>query len=440
MLPKDYGRIAAGGGSASGENHLIDSGASAGRDSNVSHHYRAVFRFARFLARTAPLVVSLFTTIPACAATPDSTLVIHADTLLDVEQGRIERDRVIVIRAGRVIEVRDAKGYRAPRGARTLDLASGTVLPGLIDTHVHLTLGATAEENARATLMAGFTTVQDLGALKYANIQLRDDIEGGRAVGPRIIASGPWLGETGKICDFEGIGVLGAEAFRARVQEDVRRGADLIKICVTGWPQTAFERPDSVEITPDELAAAVAEAHAAHRRVAVHAIGASGVRMAVDAGVDEVVHGGFADEETLARMKARGVYLIPTLASFAQGRDQPYGKALFDHMKSVLASGVPIAFGTDAGVIPHGKNAREFVPMTRLGMTPGAALRAATVGAAKSIGWSDRVGRIAPGCYADLIAVTGNPLEDVTALQHVVFVMKNGEVVRDERAGAPAPR
>ena len=375
----------------------------------------------------------------AHAASPavDSVLVVHADTLVNVERGQLARDQVIVIRGDRIAEVRAARGYHAPRGARTLDLSNATVLPGLIDTHVHLTLGATPVENARATLMAGFTTVQDLGALRYANLQLRDDIAAGRAVGPRIVAAGPWLGETGKICDFEGIGVLGADAFRARVRDDVKHGADVIKICVTGWPQTAYERPDSVEITADELAAAIAEAHAAHRRVAVHAIGAAGVRMAVDAGADEVVHGGFADDETLAKMKGRGVYLIPTLASFAGGRDQPYGKALFDRMRVVLASGVPIAFGTDAGVLPHGMNAREFLPMTRLGMPLPAALRAATVEAATSIGWSDRVGRVAPGCYADLIAVRGNPLEDATALQRVVFVMKGGQVVRDEREGAP---
>jgi len=214
---------------------------------------------------------------------------VQARRLVDVEAGIIRENMLIEVRGDRIAAVRPAAGPPPPPSATIIALAHVTVLPGLIDTHVHLTLGGAADSNARATLLAGFTTVQDLGALDYANLTLRDAVARGGTVGPRILASGPWIGATGGICDFQGIGVRGAEAFRARVREDVRRGADLIKICVTGWPKDGFEHPDSVEITPDELAAAVAEAHAARRRVAVHAIGTAGVRMAVAAGADVVV-------------------------------------------------------------------------------------------------------------------------------------------------------
>ena len=372
---------------------------------------------------------------PALPADPPVT-VIRTKRLVDVASGAVHENIQVEIRGDRITGVRPADG-NVPRGAKVIMLPTATLLPGLIDCHVHLTLGATPDSNARATLMAGFTTVQDLGAVDYANLALRDSIAAGRVIGPRVISSGPWLGVSGGICDFQGIGVKGADAFRARVIEDVRHGADLIKVCVTGWPQLGFEHPDSVEIGADELAAAIREAHGAVRRVAVHAIGPAGVRRAVEAGADLVVHGGYEDDSTLALMKRRGVFLIPTLASFSRGRETPHGKALFERMQVILASGVPIAFGTDAGVIPHGRNAREFTWMTRLGMTPLAALRAATVDAARALGRGDRAGLVAAGRDADLVAVEGNPLEDITALEKVVFVMKAGVVYRHD-PGVPA--
>ncbi|HKQ57025.1 MAG TPA: amidohydrolase family protein, partial [Candidatus Eisenbacteria bacterium] len=328
-----------------------------------------------------PIAIAILLAILAAIAEPalpadPAVTIIRASRLVDVESGTVRENMLVEIRGDRITAVRQADGKALPRSAQVIALPNATLLPGLIDAHVHLTLGATPDSNARATLLAGFTTVQDLGAIDYGNLALRDSIAAGRTIGPRIVSSGPWLGVSGGICDFQGIGVRGVEAFRARVREDVRHGADLIKVCVTGWPQEGFEHPDSVEIGADELAAAIAEAHGAGRKVAVHAIGAGGVRRAVEAGADLVVHGGYEDDSTLAAMTRRGVFLIPTLASFSRGRETPFGKALFDRMRVILASGVPIAFGTDAGVIPHGRNAREFTWMTRLGMTPLAALRA----------------------------------------------------------------
>jgi imidazolonepropionase-like amidohydrolase len=224
--------------------------------------------------------------------------------------------------------------------------------------------------------------------------------------------------------------VRGVDAFRARAREDIRRGVDALKVCVTGWPRDGYLHPDSVEIVPEELAAVVAEARAAGRRVVAHAIGSAGVRLAVSAGADAIVHAGFADDATLAAMRERGVFIVPTLASFASTRATDAGQALFARARAILASGVPVAFGTDAGVIPHGRNTVEFDRMVELRMTPAAAVRAATTDAARSLGLADSLGRIAPGYLADLIAVDGNPLDDIAALHRVVFVMRGGVVYR----------
>ena len=370
-------------------------------------------------------------------ATPqDGLTLVRAGRMLDVETGTIREKVRIAVMGGRIQSVTPDSGP-LPAVSHIIDLTRQVVLPGLIDTHVHLLLGGAADSNARATLMAGFTTVQDLGALGYANLAVRDSIAAGRMTGPRVVASGPWLGTTGGVCDFNGIGVRGAEAFRQRVREDVTRGADVIKVCVTGWPAEGFTSPDSLHITPEELAAAVAEAKAAGKRVVAHAIGARGVQLAVGAGVSGIVHGGFADSSTATLMRRGNVTMAPTLLSFSRGRGQPFGQALFDRMRLLLAS-VPVVFGTDAGVIRHGNNASEFALMVELGMSPAAAVKAATVDAARALGLSDRIGRIAPGLCADLIAVEGNPLTDVTVLQRVVFVMRSGAVYLPQAAAAVA--
>jgi imidazolonepropionase-like amidohydrolase len=365
---------------------------------------------------------------PIAGQTP--TTLVRAARLVDVERGRLVEGVTIEIRGDRISAIHSSRPDHPPAaGSTVIDLGSLTLLPGLIDGHVHLTLGP-PDSAARATVMAGFTTVIDWGAIDYGNVRLRDAIAAGSVVGPRVFASGPWLGVSGGTCDFNGIGVRGVDAYRARVREDVKRGADFIKVCVTGWPKVGFDHPDSVEISTDELAAVVAEARVAGRKVGAHAIGAAGIRMAVAAGVDAIVHSGFPDDATVAAMKTKGVAMMPTLMSFSQALGQPHGRALFARMDAILTTGATIVMGTDAGVIPHGRNAAELGWLVRRGMTPLDALRSATIVPARWLSRSDRLGKVAPGYLADLIAVEGNPLDDITALERVKFVMKAGAVIK----------
>ncbi len=359
------------------------------------------------------------------------SIVLEAPSLIDVQRGVRLDAMLVVVRGERIVAVGPKGDVSVPAGARTVRLGSATLVPGLIDLHVHLTLGGDPEANARATLQAGFTTVQDLGALNYRNLELRDAIEAGRVIGPRVVASGPWIGQSGGICDFSGIGVRGPDAFRRRVEEDVARGVDLIKVCVSGWLQDAVARPKEYEISDAELEAAVDAAHRHRKRVAVHAISEAGVRTAIRSGADLIVHGGFPDPETVRAMQSQNRRLLPTLHSLAQANARPAVDALFAHMKASAALGLPIAFGTDAGVIPHGQNANEFAELIRIGLTPQAALRAATSDAAGVVGLEDQIGAIGVGKLANLIAVDGNPLEDVSSLKRVVFVMQRGRIVHD---------
>ena len=381
------------------------------------------------------IIAALCAAHPATAgpAPSDTLVVLRAAGYFDAARDTIVRPAVIVVRGDRIISI-GTQADPVARGARTIDLGTAILLPGLIDTHVHLTLGGPAAANAAATLDAGFTTVQDLGSLDYAALRLRDSVATGLLPGPRIIASGPWLGATGGTCDFQGIGVRGAEAFARRVREDAARGADLIKLCVTGWPEDGYQEPAKVEITEEELRSTMAEARRLRLRVVAHAIGAAGVRRAVDAGVQAIVHSGYADDATLGVMRERGVWLIPTLRSFEVRPRTPALDSLSARMRQVLAGPVPIAFGTDAGVIPHGRNAREFGALVRHGLSPARALRAATVDAAASLGLSDRIGRLASGMMADVIAVDGDPLADVTTLERVRFVMQGGRIRRTSEA------
>ncbi len=377
---------------------------------------------------TAAVVVAAIAAAAAIGRTApqSSSLVLRAAALVDVQRGIRVEDVVVVVSGDRITAVGPATTTMVPAGAERVDLGSATLLPGLIDLHVHLTLAGTPDANARATLNAGFTTVQDLGAISYANLDLRDAIAAGKAVGPRIIGSGPWIGLAGGICDFQGIGVRGPDEFRRRVREDVARGADVIKVCVSGWLQPAVNRPDAYEISDAELIAAVDEAHKLKRRVAVHAISRGGIRVAVANGADLIVHGGFTDAETLKLMQKRGVRQVPTLHSLTQAGG-PAADALFAHMKTSVGLGLPIAFGTDAGVIAHGTNADEFEDLIKIGLTPAAAIRSATLDAAAALGLDDRIGSLAAGKLADIIAVDGNPLSDLSALKRIRFVMTGGK-------------
>ena len=359
----------------------------------------------------------------------ESTVAIRAKAMVDVERGRLIDNAIVVIRGDRIVAAGSSTDTPVPANASVIDLPATTVLPGLIDAHVHLTLAGQPPANARATLDAGFTTVQDLGAIGYANISLRDAIKAGRVEGPRVVASGPWLGISGGICDFSGIGVRGAEAFRQRVREDVDRGADLIKVCVTGWLVEAVKDPAKYEISDDELRAAIEEAHRLGKRVAVHALSEGGISLAVRLGADLVAHAGFPSPETVLVMKTRGVQQVPTLFSLSTAPPE-HLSALHTRMRAAVAAGLPVAFGTDAGVIPHGANAREFEHLASIGLDPLSALRAATLSGAGAVGMPADIGALAQGRLADVIGVDGNPLQDLRALQQVSFVMKEGKVFK----------
>jgi imidazolonepropionase-like amidohydrolase len=307
------------------------------------------------------------------------------------------------------------------------------------------------------TLEAGFTTVRNVGAGGYADIALRDAINAGDVPGPRMLASGPPLSITGGHGDenflapqFHALsdGVAdGVPAVMAKVRENIKFGADLIKFMATGGVLSEGDNPAAEQYSPEEMRAIIETAHRLGRKVAAHAHGASGIRDAALAGVDSIEHGSFMDEEAIQAMKQHGTYLVPTLylGDWLMENVSKTGmtESNLEKAKVVLPAarqnvarafreGVKVAFGTDAAVYPHGLNAHEFAVMVKLGLTPLQSIQAATVNAADLLGWSDRVGSLETGKFADIIAVDGDPLADVTVLERVRFVMKGGEVVRNE--------
>jgi imidazolonepropionase-like amidohydrolase len=357
----------------------------------------------------------------------EPVVAIRARAMVDVACGRLIENATLVVRGGRIVAAGPGADLTVPVGASEIHLSGTTLLPGLIDAHVHPTLTGEPSANARATLAAGFTTVQDLGAAAYANVRLRDDIRAGRVEGPRVVASGPRLGIAGGTCDFNGIGVRGADAFRRRVREDVDHGVDVIKVCVTGWLADAVRDPSKYEIGDEELQAAIDEAHRLGKRVAVHALSEGGISIAVRSGADLIAHAGLPSPDIVVAMKARGVRQVPTLFSLSKA-DPGNLAVLHREMRRAVAAGLPIAFGTDAGVIPHGANAREFEYFAAIGIDAPSAIRAATLSAAAAVGMPEDIGLLAEGRLADVIGVAGNPLEDLRTLQHVAFVMKDGRV------------
>jgi imidazolonepropionase-like amidohydrolase len=359
---------------------------------------------------------------------PDSVLAVTSARLIDVVTGTVIPRGLVLVRGGRIAAVGSRDSISVPPGGRAVDLGDVTLLPGLIDAHVHLTLGGSPQANAEATLKAGFTTVQDLGALGYGNLRLRDSVAAGVRTGPRVIGAGPWLGVTGGICDFSGIGVRDRAELLQRIRTDAEHGADLIKLCVTGWPAAGFAHPDSVELSEEWVAAAVAESARLGRPAVAHAVGRAGAASAVRAGIAGLAHAAFLDDGTIGLMRTRGTWLASTLVSFQQGTDTASFQALWARMQAALRGGVRIILGTDAGVVPHGSNARELAALVRLGMPPIDALRAATIQAAQALGIADRLGSLTPGKLADLIAVPGDPLADISVMERVVFVMKDGVI------------
>jgi imidazolonepropionase-like amidohydrolase len=398
---------------------------------------------------------------------------IHAGHVLDVKSGKLLSDQTIVIDDGKIASVGAAAETKVPAGATVIELANATVLPGLIDAHTHLTsdpsfgyevLGISlpretliGAKNARITLQAGFTTVRNVAASGYTDVALRDAINAGDVPGPRMLVSGPALSITGGHCDnnllpFEyhatSDGVAdGIAAVQQKVRQNIKYGSDLIKVCATGGVLSKGDDPQASQFTLEEMKAIVADAHRLGRKVAAHAHGAQGILWASQAGVDSIEHGSYIDDAGIAEMKKNGTYLVPTLylgdwfLANAEKNHVPdfylvKAKAVMpiarQNIAHAFASGVKVAFGTDASVYPHGLNAHEFAVMVKLGLTPLQAIQAATVNAADLLGWSGKVGSLEPGAWADIVAVEGDPLKDVTTLERVKFVMKGGEVVRNE--------
>jgi imidazolonepropionase-like amidohydrolase len=400
-------------------------------------------------------------------------VVVHAGHALDVKTGKLLSDETFIIEDGRIVSAGPSAETKAPPDALGIELPNATVLPGLIDAHTHLTydpqfgyaeLGVsvprstlTGAKNARLTLQAGFTTVRNVGADGYSDVALRDAINAGDLPGPRMLVSGPALGITGGHCDnnllpYEyhatGDGVAdGIAAVQHKVRENIKYGSDLIKICATGGVLSKGDDPQASQYTLEEMKAIVADAHRLGRKVAAHAHGAQGILWASEAGVDSIEHGSYIDDAGIAEMKKNGTYLVPTLylgdwflenaernhvPDFLLGKAKTVMPIARKNIAHAFASGVKVAFGTDAAVYPHGLNAREFAVMVKLGLTPLQAIQAATVNAADLLGWQGKVGSLEPGAWADIVAVDGDPLKDVTTLEHVKFVMKGGEVVKNE--------
>jgi len=421
------------------------------------------------------ILASLFLSALASAQEPTSSRVmVHAGKLLDVRSGKILTDQAIVIEAGKIVSVSPFSQAKRASGDRLIDLSAATVLPGLTDAHTHLTgnpqdagpqaLGIslpratlTGARNARITLEAGFTTVRNVGAEGYSDVALRDAIDAGDVPGPRMLVSGPPLGITGGHCDenflpfdfhYSAEGVAdGVEGVQHKVRETIKYGADLIKICATGGVLSHGDNPQASQYTLEEMKAIVADAHRLGRKVAAHAHGAQGILWASQAGVDSIEHGSYIDDAAIAEMKKDGTYLVPTLYLadwFLEHAEQVHvppemiakGRTVMaaarKNVAHAFASGVKVAFGTDAAVYPHGLNAHEFAVMVKLGMSPLQSIQAATINVADLLGWSDKIGGLEPGKWGDIIAVDGDPLQDVTTLEHVKFVMKGGEVVKNE--------
>jgi imidazolonepropionase-like amidohydrolase len=411
------------------------------------------------------------------AMTVEELVAIRTGRCLDVQRGEILPDALVVVRGERIESV--DVGAQPPADARVLDLSGFTVMPGLIDTHAHLVgpeedgqgyaglvMRSGAQEalagvrNARSTVMAGFTTVRDIGTFRaFADVALRDSIEAGDVLGPRMRCAGAYVTCPGGGGDITGLAVdvdsvvprelrfgvtSGVDQMRSNVRQILRYGADFIKIIATGAVLTSGTNPGAPEFTEDEIRAAVETAGLAGTHVAAHAHGAEGIKRAVRAGVRSIEHGSLMDEEAIAMMAEAGTYLVADIYDgdwiAQQGPELGYSEEVLrknrettdaqrEGFATCVAAGVKIAFGTDSGVYPHGLNARQFAKHVEHGQTPMEAIRSATVVNAELMGW-DEVGALAPGRFADLIAVPGDPTADVDVLLEVPFVMKGGEVVK----------
>ena len=400
---------------------------------------------------------------------------VRCGKLLDVRAGGMLTDQIVLFDdSGTITAVGPAASTHPPTGTAMVDLSLATCLPGLIDVHTHITadpsstgyegLGVSAPreavtgvKNARITLRAGFTTIRNVGAGSFTDVAVRDGINAGEIEGPRMLVSGPPLGITGGHCDnnllpfdfhYKADGVAdGPWAARAKVREVVKYGADVIKICASGGVLSKGDQPGTPQYTLEEMQAIAEEAHKLGRRVAAHAHGTQSIKDAIRAGIDTIEHSSLIDDEGIALAKQHGTWLDFDIYNddyiLQEGakagmlpesieKEKKLGRLQRENFRKAFQAGCKMGFATDAGVYPHGDNAKQFAKMVEWGMQPLDAIRAATLTSADALGWSAKVGALEPGHYADLIAVSGDPLSDVKVLESVKFVMKGGVMAKND--------
>jgi imidazolonepropionase-like amidohydrolase len=415
----------------------------------------------------------------------NKSYVLKAARMFDGKNDALVKPGLVVVTDGKIVGV--GSSATIPAGAEVIDLRDATLLPGFIDAHTHLTgmyredydraaLDALREpipqvaiettSNARVTLMAGITTVRDVGSGEFLDVGLRNAINEGVVPGPRMLVSVHAIGATGGHCDETGFrsGVFGKETgpeqgvingpdqARYAVRFMHKYGATIIKTCATGGVLSLADAVDTPQLTQEELNAIVDEAHALKLKSAAHAHGAEGAKRAIRAGIDSIEHGSFLDDEALDMMKQRGTYLVPTLMA-PQGMQEQIDRGVYipppilvkakaaiaaghQTFQKAMAKGVKIGMGTDAAVYPHGRNVEEFHQMVDLGMKPIDALKAGTSADAELLGLADKIGSLEPGKLADVVAVPGDPLENIRQTEHVFFVMKEGVIYKNDRGAA----
>ncbi len=393
---------------------------------------------------------------------------VTADRMLDVATGRMIQNPAIIIRDGVITDVGARDRLQVPSAAEVIELPGLTLLPGLIDMHVHIdadpTLGGytgislpdsysavMSVPNAKVTLEAGFTTIRNVGSTGWDDIALKSAIEAGKVEGPRIVPAGYSFGATGGHCDITGLSPSfnanspynadSPDEGRKRVRQLRKYGAEVIKICATGGVFSFGDTPGQQQLSLAEMKAITEEAHMQGLKVAAHAHGASGIRDAILAGIDTIEHASLVDDEGIALAKKMGAWfsmdIYNTDYTQAEGakngvleeqlkKDRDIAEAQRQNFGKALKAGVRMIYGTDAGVYPHGDNAKQFAVMVRYGATPLQAIQAATINAAEALGKKDQVGAIKPGAFGDLVGVKGDPTKDVTVLEHPAFVMKGG--------------